>query len=94
MDRDFPRSIYCVALMCSTAAEYGLSAEANGHHDSQVIFTGAIPVLGDPAFACSLGSASFKPSIDAQPALTWLSYERGPGGEPLWEAPVSETFGL
>src|SRR5437867_205067 len=28
MDRNFPRSIYCVALMCSTAAEQGLSAEA------------------------------------------------------------------
>src|SRR5262249_9277170 len=31
---------------------------ANGHHDNQVIFTGAEPIVGDPAFACAGGVAA------------------------------------
>jgi len=27
---------------------------ANGHHDNQVIWTGAAPIAGDPAFACAI----------------------------------------
>lgn len=32
--------------------------DANAHHDNQVIFTGAIPIVGDAAFACSGGFAA------------------------------------
>ena len=32
--------------------------EANGHHANQVIFTGAEPIVGDPAFSCSGGFAA------------------------------------
>jgi hypothetical protein len=31
-----------------------------------------------------------KPSVDAQPTVTWLTFEDGPGGKPLGPAPVSK----
>lgn len=37
--------------------------QANGHHANQVIFTGAIPLMGDPAFACSLGPLGELPGV-------------------------------
>lgn len=33
-----------------------------------------------------------KPDADAQPSVPWLSYQDGPGGQPLGDAPVSQAF--
>ena len=60
--------------------------------DYSVTFTAAEWTELKQAFPTGVCDYS-KPGVGTRPALTWLTYAGGPGGQPLGAAPVSVPFG-